>query len=374
MRTLSNLDDPTINAWIAQSWGSVRATADDKKKEITRLKGVLTEEALAKADAHNGRALFTKTCAQCHTLYNVGAKIGPDLTGSNRADVNYLLENIVDPSAVIGKDYLLWMIHMKDGRAIDGIIKAQTDDAVTVATTTEMLTLVRPEIERMKVSTVSMMPEGLLSGMSEKEVRDLVAYLRSPSQVAMLATPDTVKFFFDGKSLAFWDVDPALWHVENGEIVGHTDKGIKHNNFAFSQLDLGDFRLTAELKLTPDSANSGIQFHSQPRADGEAIGPQADVGKGWWGKLYEESARGLLEKEGGEKFVKPNEWNTYEVLAVGDHVRLAINGHLCCDLRDPAISKHGQTGLQIHAGGPTDVRYRNFDIELSPKDEMKTVR
>jgi putative membrane-bound dehydrogenase-like protein len=374
IRNLSNLDDADINKWIAESWGTVRATAADKKKEIARLQGVLTPESIRRADATNGRALFTKTCAQCHTLFGSGARIGPDLTGSNRADINYLLENIVDPSAVIGKDYLLWLIRTKDGRAIDGIVKAENDQSITVATTTEYLTLPKSEIDKMKVSNVSMMPEGLLGGLTEKEVRDLVAYLRSPAQTPILATPENVKLFFDGKSTTFWDVDPALWHVENGEMIGHSDKGIKRNNFAFSQMVLADFRLVCQVKLVPNAANSGIQFRSQPRADGEAIGYQADIGKGWWGKLYEENGRGIVVKEGGEKYLKPDDWNLYEVLAVGDHVRLAINGHLCCDIHDPVGAKRGQTGLQIHSGGPTDVRYKDFELELNPKDEMKTVK
>jgi putative heme-binding domain-containing protein len=374
VRNLSGLDDPAINAWIAESWGTVRATADDKKKEIARLKAIVAPESLSHADATNGRALFNKTCQQCHTLFGTGAKIGPDLTGSNRADTNYLLDNIVDPSAVIGKDYLLWVLRTKDGRAIDGIIKSQSDQSVTIATTTELLTLPRSEIDRMKVSTVSMMPEGLLSGLSENEVRDLFAYLRSSSQAPMLATAENQKLFFDGKTLAYWDVDPSLWQVENGELVGRTTTGIKRNNFAFNELVLADFRLVFEVKLVPNSANSGVQFRSQPRADGEAIGYQADIGAGWWGKIYEESGRGLLTKEGGEKYLKPNEWNTYEILAVGPHIRVAINGHVCSEIQDPDGAKRGQTGLQIHAGGITEVRYRNFDLQIDPKDVMKTVK
>jgi putative heme-binding domain-containing protein len=371
---LNNLNDKSINEWITANWGAVRATAQDKLKEIARYKKMLTPEVVARGDASNGRAIFSRTCMQCHTLFDMGAKIGPDLTGSNRADVSYLLENIVDPSAVIGKDYLMVNVKTKDGRFIDGIIKSQTDDSITFATVNEMITLPKNEIASQKTSNVSMMPEGLLAGLKDPEIRDLIKYLGSPGQVPMLADAQNVSLFFNGKDLSWWEGDPNLWHVENGEIVGKTTTGLKRNNFIFSQLILGDFRLVVQVKLTPNKGNSGVQFRSIPWQGGEAKGYQADVGVGWWGKIYEESGRGLLTKEGGEKYLKPEEWNTYEILAVGDHVRLAINGHVCSEINDPDGAKRGQTGLQIHSGGPMEVRYKDIQLELDPKDEMKTVK
>ena len=185
VRNLNSLNDKSINEWIAGSWGAIRATPDDKIKEIARYKKVLTPQVVARGDAGNGRAIFVKTCMQCHTLFDAGAKIGPDLTGSNRADVNYLLENIVDPSAVIGKDYLMVTAKTKDGRFIDGIIKSQTDDSITFATVNELITLPKNEIASQKTSNVSMMPEGLMAGLNEKEVRDLIRYLASPAQVEL---------------------------------------------------------------------------------------------------------------------------------------------------------------------------------------------
>jgi putative heme-binding domain-containing protein len=372
VRNLSNLGDATIDGWIAKNWGTVRATAAEKTKEIAKYKALLSPRGLAAADASVGRAVFGRTCAQCHTLFDAGAKIGPDLTGSNRANVDYLLENIVDPSAVIGKDYLMVSAQTKDGRFIDGIIKAETADSVTFATVNEVITLPRSEIASQKTSNVSMMPEGLLATLNEQEVRSLIKYLGSPSQVPMLADDKNAAAIFNGKDLAGWQGDPALWHVENGEIVGKTEKGLAHNNFIFSDLALEDFRLVVKIKLVPNEANSGIQIRSIPWQGGEAKGYQADAGKGWWGKIYEESGRGLLAKEGGEQYVKPNEWNTYEILAIGDRVRLAINGHVCSDLTDPEGARRGQTGLQIHAGGPTEVRFKDFQLEINPKDEMKT--
>ena len=374
VRNLSNLGDPTIDAWIAKNWGAVRATAAEKAQEIAKYKAMLTPRALEVADASAGRAIFARTCMQCHTLFDMGAKIGPDLTGGNRANVDYLLENIVDPSAVIGKDYLMVNVKTKDGRYIDGIIKAETADSVTFATVNEVITLPKNEIASQKTSNLSMMPEGLLATLSEPDVRNLVKYLSSPAQVPMLADAQNVSLFFNGHDLSWWQGDPELWHVENGEMVGKTEKGLKHNNFIFSQMVLADFRLVLKMKLTPaETGNSGVQIRSIPWADGEAKGYQADAGHGWWGKIYEESGRGLLTKEGGEQYVRQGDWNTYEILAVGDHVRLAINGHVCSEITDPLGARRGQTAIQLHAGGPTEVRVKDVQLEINPRDEMKTL-
>jgi len=166
-----------------------------------------------------------------------------------------------------------------------------------------------------------------------------------------------------------------VWSVENGEIVGRGPQ--KRNQFLFHKQELTDFRLTVEIKLP--GGNSGIQIRSVPIEGGEARGCQADAGSGWWGKLYEESARGLLfPKKGqdfdGDKFVKKEGWNLYEIVVVGNRIRTAINGNLCTDLDDDKIAPKGRIGLQVHSGGPMEVRFRNFQLELNPKFELKTVK
>lgn len=180
---------------------------------------------------------------------------------------------------------------------------------------------------------------------------------------------------FNGKDLTGWYGDTDLFKVDNGEIVGKTEKGIKQNEFLKSQFELGDFRLVLQIKLVPNAANSGIQFRSVVHNGNEMKGYQADAGAGWWGKLYEESGRGLLVKEGGEQWLNKEDWNTYEVVAVGHKILTAINGHKCVDLEDTnegALS--GMFGLQVHAGGPTEVRFKDLKLELNPKAELTTLK
>jgi hypothetical protein len=210
-----------------------------------------------------------------------------------------------------------------------------------------------------------MMPDDLLKTLSDDEVSALVAYLRNPTQVPILATPDNAKDFFNGKDLTGWDGDAKLWSVENGEIVGKSP-GLKRNEFLKSQMSAADFRLTLKVKLVPNKENSGVQFRSEPVADGEMRGPQADIGTGWWGKLYEENGRGLLWDKSGENHVKTDEWNDYEIVAEGGRVRTYINGKLCVDVNDEKLSRRGIFGLQIHAGGPMEVRFKDMKLEVLP--------
>jgi putative membrane-bound dehydrogenase-like protein len=365
VRQLRNLHDKALDERIAMVWGIVRITPADRARLIADWKKKLTAPAPV-PDLSRGRAVFTKTCQQCHTLYGVGGKVGPDITGSNRANLDYLLENILDPSAVIPNDYKMTVLTLKSGRIVSGIVRAESPMALTVVTANETLTVPANEVEERTASSTSMMPDDVLKPLHDDEVRALVAYLRYPAQVPILATADNVRDFFNGKDLSGWDGDPKLWSVENGEIVGKSP-GLKHNEFLRSQMVLTDFRLKLKIKLTPNKENTGIQFRSEALPDGEMRGPQADAGAGWWGKLYEENGRGLLWKESGEKHVKADEWNEYEIGAQGSRIRTYINGKLCVDLNDTALPRRGIVGLQIHAGGPMEIRFKDLKLEVLPK-------
>jgi putative membrane-bound dehydrogenase-like protein len=374
IQQLRNLKNPEVDALLAKVWGTARESTADKKAEIARVRNVFHGGGSQPGDAQRGRTVFTKICLPCHTIFGSGGQVGPDLTGSNRGDLDYILENMVDPNAVIPNDYLSWNIETKDERSITGILKAQTEHAVTVMTANETIILPRNEIAHLEQGKLSMMPEDLLKPLTDQEIRDLIIYLRQPVQVPMIATPDTVSLFFNGKDLANWNGNPEVWRVENGEIVGSTKTGLKQNDFLKSDFVLDDFRLVFQVKLTPNTENSGVQFRSEPFEGHEMRGPQADIGAGWWGKLYEENGRGLLWDKPGDAHVKANDWNTYEILAVGGKIRTALNGQLCTDLVDDKVARRGVVGLQVHSGGPMEVQFKDFELELNPKFELKTVK
>ena len=163
----------------------MRETSADKVKLIHDLKGRLTRDEVSKANLGKGRLLYQSLCANCHTLYGDGAKIGPELTGSGRADLDYLLENIVEPSAVVSAEYRLSTVTMKDGRELAGIVKARTGRTLTLRTLTEEQTVELSEVVKEDMSTLSMMPEGLLLALPPEQVRDLIGYLMHPAQVSL---------------------------------------------------------------------------------------------------------------------------------------------------------------------------------------------
>jgi putative membrane-bound dehydrogenase-like protein len=363
VRQLRNLKNDDINRQITAVWGVVRESPAETAKQIARYKQLVLSRPVPENELSTGRGVFAKVCQQCHTLFDAGGKVGPELTGSNRRDLDYLLSNIIDPSAVMAKEYIPSVITTKAGRVITGIVKEQTGNALTLVTATETVLIPRDEVESNMAGDKSMMPDDLLKPLKDDEVRALVAYLASARQVPLPATVDNVKTLFNGKNLSGWHGDSKLWSVDKGEIVGKSP-GVKKNEFLINELELGDFRLTLEVKLTPNSENSGVQFRSEELPGGEVKGYQADVGLGWWGKLYEEHGRGLLTKEGGDKHIKENDWNRYEIVAVGSKIKTYINGQLCVDVDDPQGAKKGILAFQIHSGGPMEVRFRNLKLEL----------
>jgi hypothetical protein len=174
--------------------------------------------------------------------------------------------------------------------------------------------------------------------------------------------------FFNGKDLTGWtSTIPEYWSVEDGVIVGRSDKPIPRNEFIWSGVEVKDFYLALDVKLEPNECNAGIQFRSQKHPPFEALGYQADVGKGVWGRLYHESGRKkLFWLDRGEQAVKPGEWNRYEILAVGDRIWTAINGTLAVAVRDPQGERAGYIALQMHSGPPMTVRYKLLKLVHDP--------
>jgi putative heme-binding domain-containing protein len=364
VRQLHNLKDESVDKMLGDIWGQVRNTAEDKAQLIEQYRTLLAKQPAQLPDELLGRAIFAKTCQQCHMLYGVGANIGPDLTGSNRADIEYLLTNVVDPSALIAKEYRPSLIITVDGRVITGIVSAEDDKTVTIRTATETIALPQEEIDERELIDTSMMPDDQLKQFSEHEVLSLIAYLRGKAQVPMLATKENAALLYNGRDLTGWTGDMQLWSVENGEIVG-SSAGLEHNSFLLSDLTAENFRLSLEVKLKDNVGNSGVQFRSEPLGGyHEVRGYQADVGADWWGKLYEENGRALLWDKPGEQHVKKGDWNLYEIEAIGSRVRTWINGQPCVDLDDPDGRRRGIFALQVHSGGPTEVRFRNLQLEV----------
>lgn len=164
--------------------GPVRELAADRQQMMAKYRRLLTPKAIADADPRRGRAVFKKTCANCHLLYGEGGKIGPDLTGSNRANLDYVLLNSIDPSYDVPEGYRMHQIVTTEGRLINGVL-AEEDDVRVVLKTVEQprVVVAKADIEERRISDKSMMPERQFDALKPQEVIDLIRYLRTTKQV-----------------------------------------------------------------------------------------------------------------------------------------------------------------------------------------------
>ncbi|MGV3755782.1 MAG: dehydrogenase, partial [Verrucomicrobiota bacterium] len=184
-RQIRSFNDENLNQRLGEVWGVIRDSDADKKKLMTDWKAKLTPESLAKANKSAGREVFTLICANCHKLYGEGGQIGPDLTGAGRDNLDYLLENIIDPSGVVNADFRMSVVDLKDGRTLNGVIRSKNARTLSVQTMTELLTIEQTEVDKLTESTLSLMPEGLVEALTEQQVRDVIAYLMHRGQVPL---------------------------------------------------------------------------------------------------------------------------------------------------------------------------------------------
>ena len=156
-----------------------------KAEEVSRLRELLSEQYLAEGDISQGRLLFYQTCFKCHRLFGEGGRVGPDLTGSGRKQVDYLLSNLLDPSAEIDAAYKLTTVISTAGRLYSGFVTYQDDRVVRIRTQNDEVQIQMNDVDEIIPTDKSMMPEGMLRELSDQQIRDLFLYLASPGQVPL---------------------------------------------------------------------------------------------------------------------------------------------------------------------------------------------
>jgi putative membrane-bound dehydrogenase-like protein len=184
-RQIQNLGNSDLSALLTKVWGELRESNAERREAIDSWKKQLTSHEIEQANKPEGRLIFNKICSGCHMLYGQGQKVGPDLTGAQRSSLEYLLENILDPSAVVGKDYRMTTVLLADGRVLNGLVVRKDDSIMVLRTATEQVSIEVDEIEQTKESNLSAMPDGLLQTLNQEQVRDLIGYLMSPVQIPL---------------------------------------------------------------------------------------------------------------------------------------------------------------------------------------------
>ena len=181
---LSRFENKELDAIIQKNW--VMGTGAVDPAAIEAWKKKLNPQVLAKANASRGRQVYNMTCGTCHQLFGQGIALGPDLTGSNRADLAYLLDNVIAPSAVVGKDYQLNIFTMKDGSVVSGMVRETTPEFIKVAMPGGATADVKlADVAKREELAQSLMTPGLFDALPLAQVADLVKYLQSPNQVPL---------------------------------------------------------------------------------------------------------------------------------------------------------------------------------------------
>lgn len=181
VRLIAALSSKQLDARVRKVWGNVgQGTPEEKLATMRRFNNDLRA---ASGDAKAGVRVYNQLCARCHKLYGTGGDLGMDLTNANRSDRNYLLTHIVDPSVYIRKEYMTYELRTKSGRVLSGLMPEQDAASVTLIDGDYRKTRIpKTDIASLEESNVSIMPEGLLDKLTPQQLRDLFAYLQSPSR------------------------------------------------------------------------------------------------------------------------------------------------------------------------------------------------
>jgi len=177
-RQLRNLRNPDVAQALDRVWGRTGETSADAKATIARLRDTFRNAPLWSYRAAAGREVYDRLCTACHAWdANTPGKLGPNLSGTWRNGLDYFLENIVDPNAVVGTEFQLNLITLRNGTVISGMVEKESDTALVVRTATESINVPKSDVKSREVTTQSLMPAGLLEALPERETIELLLFL-----------------------------------------------------------------------------------------------------------------------------------------------------------------------------------------------------
>lgn len=186
---------------------------------------------------------------------------------------------------------------------------------------------------------------------------------------------------FNGKDLTGWVGHQKYWSVRDGVIVGKNTEPVPVSTYLLTQDSYTDFRLVFAAKLVESEMHSGVAFWGRlapEKGDAFTYAGHLVMFPTGWG-MYDLYGRNGLPVDGkpAQKVGKQHDWNDIEILAQGNRVRVAVNGVLVVDWRDPepARIKAGPLGLQLHSNKvPQEVHFKGLVLTTFPEDRMATVK
>ncbi|MFD2203334.1 PVC-type heme-binding CxxCH protein [Shivajiella indica] len=172
-----------VGSGFIEIWGPIEQVANDKAA-YDKYRAILTSNAIASANIVSGKKVFNQVCGSCHKMYGEGGEMGPDLTGSNRSDQEYILLNVLEPSAEIQDAYKMVVINTRDGRTYTGNVIGENQRQITLRVVgQDPIIINKSSIQSKDITEVSMMPPGLFENLTEKEIVELMAYLKTNKKV-----------------------------------------------------------------------------------------------------------------------------------------------------------------------------------------------
>ncbi|HYV29175.1 MAG TPA: hypothetical protein VFA77_16700, partial [Candidatus Eisenbacteria bacterium] len=179
VRQLLELKNAEVDERVTATWGKILKSTAEKQTQVARLEKVFNEAPLWAYDAGAGRQHFQKICSTCHVLHGEGTRVGPELTGAGKNGIRYFLENIIDPNAVIGADFQMTTVETKKGDTISGLVVSETPSALTIRTVTDQVIIAKTDLAERRMNETSLMPEGLLESLNDREQIELLLFLTS---------------------------------------------------------------------------------------------------------------------------------------------------------------------------------------------------
>ncbi|MFM8250854.1 MAG: c-type cytochrome [Planctomycetota bacterium] len=168
--------DPELRQLVVAKWGTVRQERNPQRQQV--IDDVRQRLERETGEPVAGQKIFQRLCAQCHKIHGEGQEVGPDITANGRANVEQLLSNVLDPSLVIGASYQARIVVTSDGRVLTGLVVEDSPQRVSLKVPGGKLeTIARADVEELRVSELSLMPEGLEKQLTATELLDLFAFL-----------------------------------------------------------------------------------------------------------------------------------------------------------------------------------------------------
>lgn len=182
LRQLQLLGDPGVQSQVAAIWPERQVFGADQLAKIEQWKSQLDASALTTADPRAGAAIFQDQCGKCHRLFGEGGTVGPELTGAQRSNLTYWLQNVLAPSAEVGTGFRMSVVQLQDGRVLSGVVTERTPASFRLITQTDSILVRTQEVDAIRQSELSLMPDGILESLERQQVIDLLGYLMSPTR------------------------------------------------------------------------------------------------------------------------------------------------------------------------------------------------